>query len=1056
MKLSDLSIKNPVFAWMLMFALMLFGAIGFSRMGVSQMPDVDFPVLNVRVTWEGAAPEVVEANVVDVLEDAIMSVEGIREVSSSSRQGNASLTIEFELNRDIDAALQEVQTKVAQAQRRLPRDIDPPVITKSNPEDQPIVWISLSGDRPVKDLMLYADEHLREKFQTIPGVGEVFMGGFTARNLRVWVNADKLSAKEMTVDDILSAVANQHAEVPAGIMDTGPQELNVRSMGEAASVQEFRKLILTQRGGSPVYVPIKLGDVAEVEDGLDDMRRISRAMGKTAVGLGIRKQRGSNAVAVADRVIARMNELRPQLPQGLELEVNFDSTKFIKDAVHELNFTLVLSALLTSLVCWAFLGSWSSTVNVLLAIPTSVLGTFIVLYFLGFTLNIFTLLGLSLAIGVVVDDAIMMLENIVRHRERGQERVSAAVYGAREISFAAMAATAAVVAIFAPVAFMKGIIGKFFFQFGVTISVAVLLSLLEALTLTPMRCSQFLNVRPRTTWFGHGVEAAFLWLARRYREVLEICLRWRWTVILLSVLFFSASLYVYKGIPKEFVPAQDQSLFLVRLQTPVGSSLEFTDDRFKKAEAYLAARPEVRRYFGSVGGFGGGEVNSGIIFVTMREPKDRPRNPETGEPVTQQELMTLCRKALNAIPDVRAVIQDPSTRGFTAQRGFPVEFTIRGPDWAVLADSVKKVMDRMEASGLMLDVDTDYKVGQPELRIYPNRAAAAARGVDVAAIGRTINALIGGVRAGQFTESGKRYDIRVRLVPSERSRPEDINRLYVRNNHGERIRLSELVRLEQTPTLQNITRRQRERAIGVFANVAPGKSQEKALAEVEKIGKEVLPDGYHVVMGGGAKTFQESFQSLFFALWLGVIVAYMVLGSQFNSFLHPFTVLLALPFSATGALLALRLAGLSFNIYSMIGFILLMGIVKKNSILLVDFTNQVRARGKDVHGALLTACPIRLRPILMTSLSTIAAAVPPALALGPGAETRVPMAVAVIGGVCVSTLLTLFVVPCAYSLLIPIERRHPHNILETLEPLLEEHDPPPQAPPTGRRPPDGR
>ncbi|MBI4395942.1 MAG: efflux RND transporter permease subunit, partial [Elusimicrobia bacterium] len=605
MTLSDISIQKPVFAWMLMFALMLFGALGFSRMGVSQMPDVDFPVLNVRVSWEGAAPEVLEANVVDVVEDAMMSVEGVREVSSSSRQGSASITIEFELNRNIDAALQDVQSKLAQVQRRLPRDIDPPIVTKSNPEDQPILWVALSGDKPMRELMTYADEQIRERFQTVPGVGEVFMGGFTERNLRIWLNAEKLSEKQVTVDDVLAAVERQHAEVPAGTIDTGPKELNVRSMGEASTVDEFKNITISQRGGAPVFVPIKLRDVARVEDGLNDVRRISRAGGKAAVGLGIRKQRGANAVAVADGVKARLAEIRAQLPEGLDLSINSDSTKFIKEAVHELNFTLVLSAILTGLVCWSFLGSWSSTVNVLLAIPTSVLGTFIVLYFMGFTLNVFTLLGLSLAIGIVVDDAIMVLENIVRHRERGQERVSAAVYGAREITFAALAASAAVVAIFLPVAFMKGIIGKFFYQFGVTISVAVLLSLLEALTLTPMRCSQFLTVRPRTSWFGRAIEGSFQALARGYKRALAGCLRWRWTTLLASTAIFAASLFSYKALRKEFVPAQDQSLFMVRMQTPVGSSLQFTDERFRQAEAFLASRPEVQRYFAAVGGFGG-------------------------------------------------------------------------------------------------------------------------------------------------------------------------------------------------------------------------------------------------------------------------------------------------------------------------------------------------------------------------------------------------------------------------------------------------------------------
>ena len=714
-----------------------------------------------------------------------------------------------------------------------------------------------------------------------------------------------------------------------------------------------------------------------------------------------------------------MLDLRKDLPEGLILDVNFDATTFVEQAIHEILFTLVLAALLTGVVCWLFLGSLSTTFNVLLAIPTSILGTFIVMYFFGFTLNTFTVLGLSLVVGIVVDDAIMVLENIYRHREMGEGKIKAASVGAREITFAAAATTAAIVAIFLPVAFMKGIIGKFFFQFGVTISVAVLLSLLEALTLAPMRCSQFLEVGERGSRFGQAVDRMFHRLSARYLKTLEPALHHRGWVLVGALGFFVVSLALVGLLRKEFVPSQDTNMFMARMQTPVGTSLDATDRAYRQAEDYLRSRPEVQRYFGIIGGFGGGEVNTGMMFVTLKDPSDRPRDPETGRRLSMQELMDVVRRRWNSIPGVRAIMQDPSQGGFSASRGggFPVEMTIRGRDWDTLARSSKDIMEGMRGSGLMTDVDSDYQVGMPEVQVVPDRERAADLGVSMTDIGETINAAIGGERAGKFKDKGRRFDIRVRLLAQQRERPEDIQRLLVRTGNGQLIHLGDIVRIVQTPTLQAITRKDRERAITIFANVTPGASQADAIASARDIARKILPEGYRAIPSGSSQAFQESFDSLKFAFMLGIIVAYMVLAAQFNAFTHPFTVLLALPFSISGALIMLWVFGQSMNIYSMLGLILLMGIAKKNSIMLVDFTNQMRERGLERHQALLQACPIRLRPILMTSMATIAGALPAALAIGPGAETQRPMALALVGGMAVSTLLTLFVVPAAYSIL---------------------------------------
>ncbi len=999
MTLSDISIKNPVFAWMLMAFLIVFGFICFARLGVSQMPDVDFPTVTIGVTLEGASPHVMETDVVDVVEDVVMSIEGVREVAASARQGSASITIEFDLDRDIDAAVQDVQTKLAQAARNLPKDVET-VVTKQNPEDQPILWLALSGHQDPKNLALYARDHVKDKIQTVPGVGDVMMGGYLDRNVRIWLRLDELESRQLAVDDVVSALRREHLEVPAGRIEAGDREMNVRSLGEAPSLAEFKKIVIADSNGTPVL----LEHVALVQDGQADRRRVARTRGVPAVGLGIKKQRGANAVEVARAVKARMEEIQATLAEeGMELVVNFDGTRFIEESIGETQFTLVLSVILTSLVCLLFLGSWSSTFNILLSIPTSIVGAFIVIYFLGFTLNMFTLLGLSLAIGIVVDDAILVLENIVRHRERGDPKVAAASRGAREITMAAVAASLAIVAIFLPIAFMKGILGKFLYQFGVTISVAVALSLLEALTITPMRCSQLLVVGERSSRFGRALDRFFRGMGAGYRRILGPCLKWRGAVLLGSLALFVGSLFLAKGLNQEVVPVQDQSVFMVRLQTPVGSSLDYTDERVRQCEAYLKSRPEVERFFAILGGFGGGEVDTAMMFVTLRPRKERA--------MSQQEVQNLVRGRFNSIPGLKAYVSDLSLRGFTGRGDlFPIQFTVTGSDWNELAARSNRIMERMKESGLFVDVNSNYLLGMPEVRITPNQQLAGDLGVSMESIGNTVNALIGGMRVAKYQEGGHRYDVRMRAMLQERSRPEDVKRLFVRGKGGALVRLSDVVDWDVKPSMQTITRRNRARAITISAGLTAGTSQKTAMDRVREIA------GPHIEFMGSAKLFQEGTLGLFFALGLGVGVAYMVLASQFNSFVHPVLVLLAMPFSVSGAIVAMLLAGVSFNLYSMIGFVLLMGIVKKNSILLVEFTNRVRARGVSVREALLEACPIRLRPILMTSVATIAAAIPPALALGPGAETRIAMAVVVIGGVLLSTLLTLFVVPCAYSL----------------------------------------
>ena len=1032
--LADLSIRRPVFAWMLMAALIIFGAICLSRLGVSEQPDVDFPVLTINATWSGSAPEVMETEIVDKIEEQVISTQGVRDVTSQIQQGQASITLEFEIDRNIDAALTEVQSKLSNV--TLPIGADSPTIVKSNPEDQPIVLLSAASDkRDLHSLTEYLELHVTDQLKILPGVGEVTLAGYQQRNMRVWVDNNKLKPLQLTILDVKTALQTEQVEEAAGYIENSSNEFNVRTMGEGLTPEAIGAIQIKKRGGEAIYnSTIHIRDVARVEDGLDDIRHIALVNGKPAIGIGVKKQHGANSVAVSDAVKARLIELRKNLPDDITLDVNFDSSIFIKDAIQETEFTLILSAVITGIVCFLFLGSWGSTLNVFLSIPTSVMGTFIVLYFMNFTLNFFTLLGLSLAIGVIVDDAIMVLENIVRHSEMGKSKVLAARDGAREITFAALAATIAVVAIFLPVAFMSGIIGRFFFQFGVTISAAVLLSLVEAMTVTPMRCSQFMG--NTHTGYARWATTQFDRIGRLYEHLLAICLDHRWLVIIASTSIFILSLGLAYLLPKEFLPEQDQSAFLIRIQTPVDSSLAYTSSKLVEVEKVLKQHPEIDHFFSAIGGFtsdtGAAEgavtdsqVNSALVYVTLK--------PKSKRSMGQFTLMDTLRVELDKIPDVIAVPQDLSSRNFIAGRGFPIELNLRGPDYKILEQKSHEIITAMKQTGEFRDIDTDFRTGMPEVRIYPDRDLATQSGVTVDTIASTVEAAIGGTVQGKYTNKDRRYDVRLRLEGGQRVDPQDILNLDVRTDYNELIPISTVIKTETVPTYQTIARRLRERAISIYANVAPGVSQASALDRAELIANKSLPVGYRAFLGGGAQTFRETFSSLFFALWLGIVVSYMVLASQFNSFIHPFAVLLSLPFSVSGAFFGLLLTGQSINLYSLIGLVLLMGIVKKNSILLVEFTNQKRVLdGLSVRDAILFAGPVRLRPILMTSLATLAAAVPPALALGPGAESRIPMAITVIGGVIVSTVFTLLVVPCAYSLMSALESKtHPESELYT-------------------------
>jgi multidrug efflux pump subunit AcrB len=1119
MSLSDISIKNPVFAVMLSAAMVVFGYLGYQDMGVSQFPEIDFPVVSITITRENAAPDIMDGDVTDVVEDAVAGVEGVHYIMSQSLEGTSIVTVYFHLARNIDVAMQDIQNAVSGARRLLPLDIDPPVISKVNPNYLPVMWLTLSGPVPLRKISDFAEKVFKQQIAAIPEVGGVQFGGLQSRNIRIWVSRDKLASFNLSADDVFQALQKQHAEMPAGYIQSHMVEANLRTMGEAYSIDEFNKLLVMQRGGQQIL----LRDVAEVEDGLEDRRSLARFNRQPAVAVGVRKSIGGNLVAVCENVKNQMPRLEKMLPQGVKIDVPVDYSLFVRENVDELKFTLFLGIILTAGVCFLFLGSVGTTLNICLSIPTSLIGTFFVLKYgmklFGvepFTINLMTLLGLSLSVGVVVDDAILVLENIYRHREQGKARKEGALLGAREISFAAIAATLSIMAIFLPVAFMTGTIGKFFFQFGVTVGVAVFLSLICALTLTPMLCAFFLNLHERVPhrpipfglplaavlglglmlagtcarlvalvwpavndwswpvlgmahvvvnwldlpWKVPSPEAAVGWsraglwgvemvgeflvafLLTRYGNLLywaldryflepflirptewslekitagyTALLRWslrHWGLVLIQggALMAIAFAFIYFDVlGRELVPSEDQSRFVVHVICPVGSSIDHIDELLKVCEAALLARPDVKEVLTTVATEPGQLMNEADLFVHL--------HPQHERRLKQQQIIREVRKDLEAIHDIRVVVRDQSTEGFTAQRGDPVDFAIQG-DWKRLPGYAKAIMDEMAHHGGVQDIDSDYRPGMPEVRVRPIREKLAAVGVSVGKLADSLSLLVGGQRVAKFTDRGRRYDVRVRLKLQDRASPDNLGPLTLRSGNNFLVTVGDVAHFETASTLPVINRYNHQRKIEITATPATGVSQGEAIARCQEIANRILPEEAILVELGNAKAMHETINSLIFALIMGIIIAYMILGVQFNSFVHPFTVLLAMPFAVTGALVTLWLTGDTLNMMSMIGLILLMGLVKKNSIILVDYANKLREEGMSVQEAVLKACPVRLRPILMTSVATVAGAIPAALGLGPGAETRAPMARGIIGGIVLSTLVTLVLVPVFYVLI---------------------------------------
>ena len=1024
MTLPELSIKRHVLAWMLSAVIVLFGIIAYEKIGVDRMPSIDFPIIMVNTTLRGADPDVVDTSITSIIESAVNTTPGIEHIQSASSPGVSSISITFALSKDIDVAYNEVQGKVSQILKRLPAGTDAPTIQKVDTNASPVIWLALSGDRTIQQLNLYASNILKKKFETISGVGEVTLGGRRDRVIRVNISTERMAAYKLTANDLISAFDREHVQLPGGFLVSSQAEQMIKLDLEFHKTQALAELVISTREGAS----IRLKDIATIEDGITDNRQVARYNGKPTVGIGMVKIANANTVDIINAVEHKLEtEIRPNLPPGLTLEISTNDGIFIHQLVASLKEHLVEGTLFAALIVLIFMRSFSSTLMICLEIPVSLLGAIAVMYFAGYTFNSMTLLALLLLIGVVVDDAIVVRESILRHMsgETGMVlsaadlknplavtafRTKATILGSNEVVFAVLASSASLVCIFAPVIFMDGILGMFFKSFAIVVTFGVLVSLFVSLTLTPMLCSRYLNVVPNENAVYMAVGRMLNSLENAYKKLLNVALNHRSLVLLFTLVFVALSgYYSLKYVEKDFVPETDEGSFSISVKTPLGSSLEYTNSRLKLVEATIAKHHnEVASYFATIGSGSRGQVNQGNVNIRLKPKEQRAKS--------QQALIKELKKELNIIPGVRAIPSPTSiVRG---QRSEKLQFNITGANLQEIGRISQLLQQSLSSNGDIGKVDLDVQLDLPQLTMDIDRARAATLGLSANDIATAVSLYAGGINVAKYNEAngdGQRYDIRLKASEGELKNTADLSKIYLRSSSGELVRLDAVASFKKELGAAVIGRYDLQYAVNFYAN--PNVPLGEAVDLVKASAAKLMPADYKLKFTGQAEEFGKTMKNMQFVFSLAFILLYMVLASQFNSFIQPFIIMLAQPLAIIGGLIALLITGDTLNIYSMIGLVLLIGLVAKNSILLVDLTNQLVEKGANINDALREACPVRLRPVLMTSLTIILALLPAALGLGAGSETNKPLSVAIIGGMISSTLLTLVVVPAAYSLL---------------------------------------
>lgn len=1014
MKLADVSIKRPVFATMMIMSLIVLGLFSYIKLNVDLYPDVDIPYVVITTVLPGAGPEQIETDVTKIIEDAVNPVEGVDFIQSTSQENVSIVVIAFKLEINGKDAAQDVREKIAAVRADLPTDIEDPVIQRYDPASLPIMYLTVSGNMSDKDITTFTKDVVKKRLENIPGVGSVDLVGGAEREIQIEVDADRLRAYDISIQDVVMNVGAQNVEIPGGNVIDGSHQLLVRTMGKYKSVADFNKVIVATPMGKPVY----LSDVAKVTDGVKEQTSLTRVNGKIAVGLNIIKQSGSNTVQVAHAVNKQIQNMQKEMPAGVSINVAQDNSTFIEDSINDVLFDILYGGLLAVIVIYLFLANFRATVISGLALPASIIASFILMFALNFTLNMMSLLALSLAVGLLIDDAIVVIENIYRHMSQGETPIEAAKSASEEIGLAVMATTFTIVAVFVPVAFMPGIVGRFFYEFGITISAAVLVSLFVAFTLTPMLSSKWLKREDEELTAKSGFFHKSLYYFNHFFEKISIkyenALRWsllhRWIIVIGSIFIFIMSFFIMGMLGSQFFPESDQSQFTLVVNASPGSSLEQTSNICEKVEGKLRTKKEIKTVLTTIGS-GNDPVTKASILVKLVPTKERKKS--------DKKIMAEIRDEIKSIPGATYSMLEQGGPGGNEK---PVTLSIRGDDLSKLEKIADKVEAIVKSTPGAVDVENSLELSKPEIRINIDREKASDLAVNPYLIASTVRAMVDGTVATQYKEGDEQIDVRVRLKKDDRKNINDLSLLTVKSNKkiGNQdflIPITDIAAITQDVGPSKINRYARQKEIRVDANLS-GRFLGDVLGDIMKESSKLkLESGYSINVIGEGEMQAESFGNILLSLMLAIVFVYIVLAAQFDSFIHPFSIMLALPMSIIGAVLMLLIFGSSVSVMSLIGIIMLMGLVTKNGILLVDFTNVLRERGMSRFDALLKAGPTRLRPILMTTFAMIFGMVPVALALGEGAEFRAPMGQAVIGGLITSTLLTLFIVPVAYSLL---------------------------------------
>jgi multidrug efflux pump len=1015
MVLSDISIRRPVFAMVVSLLLVVLGAFAMMRLPIREYPAIDPPIVSITTTYTGASAAVVDSQITELIEAAVAGIEGIKTISSQSRDERSQVTIEFRLTRNVDAAANDVRDRVARALAQLPEQADTPVVAKVDGDSRPILWIALTSDRfSAMDLTDIARNRVVDRLAIVEGVAQVLISGERRYAMRIWLDRQAMAARGLTVQDIEDAIRRENVELPGGRIESRARELTVRTDTRMTRPEQFRQIVVLR---SPGGAQVLMGEVAQVEVAPEDTRGQYRINGRTGIGLGILRQSTANTLSVADGVKAEMERIRPTLPEGVDVVVGYDESLFIAQSIYEVEHALIIALLLVIGVIFLFLRSVRATIIPAVAIPVSIIASFMAMAALGFSINVLTLLGLVLAIGLVVDDAIVVLENVHRRIEEGEAPLLAALRGSREIAFAVIATTAVLVAVFVPLSFMQGNTGRLFSEFGLALAASVLFSGLVALTLTPMMCSKLLKAHQGESrlirWtepFFIGMNGALRWSLRHALKAPILVLGGAGALSALAVLLFV-------GLPKEFAPTEDRGVVIIPTTGPEGASFAYTLEHVRQIEDVLrrySDNGEAAAVFATIGGNQRPAVgNVGNVFLRLSPWSRRER--------TQQRIAAEIFPAVTAIPGVRAFALNPPSLG---QRGFqpPVQFVIGGPDFETLVLWRDRFLERARQNAQLLNLDHNFKETKPEIRVEIDRRKAADLGVSIQAVGRTIETMLGSREASTYVVAGQEYKVLMQAPEASRLTPYDLQNVFVRTGSGGLVPLSNVVTLTERARPQTLAREDRVRAVTITASLAAGYSLGQALDYLDAVAREVLPAEARISYRGQSLEFRESSGALYVTFAMALLVVFLVLAAQFESFVHPLVILLSTPLALTGGLLALFITGQSLNVFSQIGMILLIGLMAKNGILVVEFANQLRDRGLSVHDAVLEASVVRLRPILMTSIATVLGAVPLAMATGAGAESRQALGVVIVGGITLSTFVTLYAVPALFLLLAPFTK----------------------------------